>query len=205
MIIKETHLGITVYYNNVEEVKKFYGLEENKDIKTLEDVEEYLEKDYDGMEYPHFENVEDYEDYEEPKTNDEILKMIEENEEEIIDFIIDETKRNYEREIDIYYDADRNEVMTEEEVEFKGNAKKIYTIRPQTTADIYTDDIEFVSSMCIIYNLNIPKEYITVSEVKEYIETNYHEECENEFVNLIDEHYSDLYDFILAEIKENLK
>ena len=51
-MIKEMYLGMATYFNNLEEVKRYYSLEDNKEIESLEDVQKYLEYDYEGMEYP---------------------------------------------------------------------------------------------------------------------------------------------------------
>lgn len=63
--IKEKYLGLTSYYENLEEViklnKDYLSEEDILFIDTLEDLEDILKEKYNGMEYPKFEILKKYE------------------------------------------------------------------------------------------------------------------------------------------------
>lgn len=140
-----------------------------------------------------------------------IEKIIDENESDIIDYIIDIYKENVNtgKEYDIFLNIDNKgeinlDYIEKEESYLDYGDWYIYTVKSEKTEEVYTDDEDFISSMKEIYDIEIP-EGLEKTDKIEFLKTKYTKECAEAYADILNENYTDVAESIVNQIKNKIK
>ena len=143
---------------------------------------------------------------------EKLKKIIENNEDKIVEYIIDvyEENVNTDKRYDIYLTLQDKNTFSIENVEEDGSYSNygdwhIFTVETEKTEDMYNDDEEFISSMEKIYDIEIPAEIEEKTDKISYIKEKYAKKCAEEYSNLMHENYNYISKKIINEIKSNFK